>query len=114
MTKEFSCTSVEKLMNELLSWHRHGEGLEKDSSEDTFLEIIQLNAYDGDNRTNKPAATAEIICGEDTGVPYCMCIAKGYDTANNDGGPVKETFDFVFDTVLKDLANSHNIKSNSG
>lgn len=100
-------------MSKLLSvGHQRGE-LENTSGKDTFLEIVQLKAYDNDDITNKPTASAEIICGKDAGAPYCMYIAKDYDPTSNDKGVTRGTFDCVFDTVLKELTNSPSIKSNS-
>lgn len=113
MTRKFNCSSVEGLMNELLSVGYQGVELENASDGDTFLEIVQLNAYDSDDLTNKPTASAEIICGKDAGAPYCMYIAKDYDATNGDGETTKETFDSVFDAILKKLTNSPSIKSNS-
>lgn len=113
MTKKFNCSSVEDLMNELLSVGYQGVELENASDGDTFLEIVQLNAYDSDDLANKPTASAEIICGKDAGAPYCMYIAKDCDNSSNDKGATRGTFDSVFDAVLKELTNSPSIKSNS-
>lgn len=113
MTRKFNCSSVEGLMNELLSVGYQGVELENASDGDTFLEIVQLNAYDSDDLANKPTASAEIICGKDAGAPYYMCIAKDYDTTSNDGGPVRGTLDSMFDAILKELINSPSIKSTS-
>lgn len=109
MTKKITCTSAEELLNELLSEGHYSRDPKDDSSKETFLEIVQLEAYDSDDLPNKPIASAEIICGRDTGVPYCMCFTKESRVTN-----INKVFNPVFDAILKELANyPPRIKSNT-